>query len=109
MTEDKEMSNGEIALNIRFKWGQEHQSADYSFEDADALEVLIKEALDQKDSDHQKSFQRLTMERDDLKEALHCYALNFPCPGFEVGIGAGETSGCNGTGNDCPTCEAIKL
>lgn len=42
---------------------------------------------------------------DDLKQALHCYAINFPCPGFEVGPGAGQTSGCSMQGNDCPICQ----
>ena len=45
-----------------------------------------------------------------LKEALRAYRINYPCPGFEVAVGAGETSGCSANGakpNDCPTCQVV--
>ena len=44
-----------------------------------------------------------------LTEALRAYTLKYPCPGFEVAVGAGETSGCDPTvgTNDCPTCEVV--
>ncbi len=44
----------------------------------------------------------------DLEEALRAYSIAFPCPGFEVGIGANDVSGCSGIGDDCPTCATVK-
>ena len=70
------------------------------------LQAKLSEA--EKDVVHWKNIVlQLEKERDAAREGLRCYALNFPCPGFEVGMGAGETSGCTGQGGDCPTCETL--
>lgn len=68
-----------------------------------ALRSLVKEALDAKDL----STKELLEWAKQAADALRCYALNYSCPGLEVGLGAGETSGCNGSGGDCPTCNTL--
>jgi hypothetical protein len=52
----------------------------------------------------------VSREREEkLREALHAYALAYPCPGFEVAYDSGDLSGCTGEYDDCPTCEAVAL
>lgn len=82
--------------------------------------AAIKNALDAKDREIAKlklALQGLTVSCENcnrvesevtrLREALRAYSINYPCPGFEVE--EGQTSGCdgNGSGGDCPTCEAL--
>mgnify|MGYP000960456389 FL=1 len=40
-----------------------------------------------------------------LKEALDAYRTIYHCPGFS--LGNGDVTGCNGSSDDCPTCQSI--
>jgi len=40
------------------------------------------------------------------QEALVAYATVCPCPGSVIEPGA--TTGCDGSGDDCPTCHALR-